>query len=730
MPRQWTEEQKKRQSEAIRRWKPWSDSTGPRTKRGKNRCKMNATRHGYRSRGYRELCEALRLQARFIRDLRHSLHCPSPSTSPQNPIKYMSERDLTMTEEKLTFGADVSRLLDIVAHALYSNRDVFLRELVSNAADACDRLRYEALQNPKLQGADSDLRVRIFRTPEKRLLTVLDNGIGMTKQEMVENLGTIARSGTANMMKQVGESGSEKEKLSLIGQFGVGFYASFMVSQQVEVISRRAGSNETWHWESDGRTGFTVREATKDESTQLVSGHGTAVIVHIDNDSSEFLLDEKLRQVIETWSDHIGFPIYLGKPDKDEKQINKAAALWTRSKSEITKQEYIDFYRHISHGLDEPIMTSHWKAEGKIEYTGLLFAPTLRPWDLFDPTRRHAVRLYVRRVFISDNLEGLVYPWLRFMRGVVDSSDLPLNISRETLQYNPIIAKIRSGMAKKILGDLDKLSRDDEGAFGAFWGQFGAVLKEGLYDAFEHRDELLQVCRFQSTHDNKMTTLAEYAGRMKPGQDAIYYISGENLDNVRNSPQIEGFKARGIEVLLFTDTIDDFWLQSITDYKGKPFKSVTKGNIDLSKHPLPEGAKEKAAKNESAEDKHDIENLLNVLKEELKDDVGEVRATSRLTDSPVCLIAADNEVDLRMERVLRIHQKYDKPSKRVLEVNPDHPLISRMAALAAGNANAQTLNDAARLLLDQARIIQGEPVPDPAAFARRMAVFMERGLAA
>jgi molecular chaperone HtpG len=635
-----------------------------------------------------------------------------------------------MTEEKLTFSADVSRLLDIVAHALYSNRDVFLRELVSNAADACDRLRYEAIRNPALSGADSDLKIRVFRTPEKRQLTVLDNGIGMSRQELIDNLGTIARSGTAAVAEQL-QAADDKDKLSLIGQFGVGFYASFMVSKTVQVISRRAGEKETWHWESDGRTGFSVREAAAEEAAQLDGNQGTAVIVHIDNDSSEFLLDEKLRQVIETWSDHIGFPIYLGKPDKDEKQINKAAALWTRPKHDITKEEYTDFYRHIGHGMDEPIMTSHWKAEGKIEYTALLFVPTLRPWDMFNPTRKHAVRLYVRRVFITDNLEGLVYPWLRFVRGVIDSSDLPLNISREMLQHNPVVAKIRSGMTKRILSDMEKLSRDDEAAFGALWAQFGPVIKEGLYDAFEHRDELLQVARFNSTHENKMTSLADYVSRMKPDQDAIYYISGENIDNLRNSPQTEGFRSRGLEVLLFTDTIDDFWLQSVMDYQGKPFKSVTKGNIDLSKFDA--GAaddKSPAQKDKKKAENSSLENLVNVLKEELKEDVGDVRATSRLTDSPVCLIAGDNEVDLRMERVLRIHQKYETPSKRVLEINPGHPLIARMAALAAGNANAQTLNDAARLLLDQARIIQGEPVPDPAAFARRMALFMERGLAA
>lgn len=629
-----------------------------------------------------------------------------------------------MTEEKLTFTADVSRLLDIVAHALYSNRDVFLRELISNAADACDRLRYEAVKNQAL-AADGGYKIRVWKDTGARAVTVLDNGIGMTRQEMVENLGTIAKSGTSALMDQIKASGDEKEKLSLIGQFGVGFYASFMVSGRVEVISRKAGTKETWHWESDGRTGFSVRGASGDEERILGGGSGTAVVVHINDDSSEFLIDEKLKQVIETWSDHIGFPIYLGAGS--DEPVNSAAALWVRPRSEITQEQYAEFYRHIGHGLDEPLTTSHWRAEGKIEYSALLFTPTLRPWDLYDPTRKHAVRLYVKRVFITDHCEGLVYPWLRFLRGVIDSEDLPLNISREMLQHNPVIAKIRSSVAKRILTDLARLAKEDAPAFATFWGQFGAVLKEGLYDAYEHRDELFDVVRFYSTHkDAQLTSLADYVSRMKGGQDAIYYMSGENLETLKNAPQIEGFRARGLEVLFFTDTIDDFWLQSVPEFKGKPFRSVTKGDIDLSKFGA---ANDDRAEKEMAGGKIS-ECLIAILKEELKDEVGDVRVTGRLTGSPVCLVAGDNEVDLRMERVLRLHQKYETPSKRVLEINPGHPLVVRLSALADANAGDGCLADAAHLLLDQARIIQGEPVPDPAAFARRMAMFMERGLAA
>ncbi|AEP09128.1 molecular chaperone HtpG [Micavibrio aeruginosavorus] len=637
-----------------------------------------------------------------------------------------------MTNETMNFGADVSRLLDIVAHALYSNRDVFLRELVSNAADACDRLRYESIRDPSLTSGDTTFKINVFKDTGYRCLHVQDNGIGMSRQEMIDNLGTIAKSGTRAMMEQIKSNpANDQDRLSLIGQFGVGFYASFMVAHKVEVISRRAGTAETHHWESDGRAGFTIREATADEAKKLSSGRGTLIILHVNDDASDFLIDEKLKQVIQIWSDHISVPVYLSDPAKteiDEKPVNAGSALWMRSKQDITTEQYEEFYRHISHGLDEPVLTSHWRAEGKIEYTALLYIPTLRPWDMYDPGRKTSVRLYVKRVFISDTMDGLMYPWMRFVRGVIDSEDLPLNISREMLQMNPVIAKIRSGVAKRILSDLNKLSEDDPAAFKTFWGQFGPVLKEGLYDAVEHREGLFKIARFFSTHqEDTLTSLSDYVSRMKDGQDSIYYITGENLETLKNSPQIEGFKARGIEVLLMTDTIDDFWLQQIHDFDGKPFKSVTKGSIDLSKF-----EKQNKTDDKKPESEHrDTTPLLASLKDLLKDEVGDVRISSRLTDSPVCLVAAEGEVDMHMERVLKIHQKYDAQSKRILEVNEDHPLIQRLSTLAQNaGTNSPDLHDAAHLLLDQARIIQGEPIPDPANFARRMARFMERGLAA
>lgn len=626
--------------------------------------------------------------------------------------------------EKLSFGTDVSRLLDIVAHALYSNRDVFLRELISNASDACDRLRYEAISKPDLTRDDSKFRIHVYKDTDYRYLHIVDNGVGMTREELVENLGTIAKSGTRAMMEQVAKGG--QDKLSLIGQFGVGFYASFMIAGKVEVISQRAGEAEVWHWESDGRTGFEIREATPDEAAKLIGHRGTVIIMTVNDDASEFLIDEKLKQVVLTYSDHIDVPVFLSDPKNwkaDDEPVNQASALWVRPKNEVTQEQYKEFYHSLSFGVDEPFVTSHWRAEGKIEFTALLYVPTLRPWDLFDPSRKNAVRLYVKRVFITDSNTDLMFPWLRFVKGVIDSEDLPLNISREMLQHNPVITRIRSSVATRILTDLEKMMREDPVGYKAFWGQFGPVLKEGLYDATEHREFLFRIAQFHSTHENgELTTLADYVERMKPDQDKIYYITGENLESLKNSPQLEGFRARGIEVLLLTDTIDDFWLQQVEDYKGKDFQSVTKGSIDLSKFPGPADDDKKDEKVAPS-----VETLLASLKELLKNDVSDVRISSRLTDSPVCLVAGDDGVDMHMERVLKMHQNYEATAKRVLEINGSHPLITRLADEAKESAN---FADAAFLLLDQARIIQGEPVPDPTSFARRMASFMQKGLAA
>ncbi len=637
------------------------------------------------------------------------------------------------TIQEKDFSADVSRLLDIVAHALYTNHDVFLRELISNAADACDRLRYDAIQDNSLTHDNPDFRICVYKDTTNRTVNLVDNGIGMNDIDLSENLGTIAKSGTAALMEQMKQSKDSADSLKLIGQSGVGFYAGYMVANKIEVVSRKAGENTIWLWESDGKSGYTIQEANEAQAARLDGERGTAITLYIKDEACEFLIDQKIQGTIEEYSDHVSVPIFLGAPkqvseDADAKPVNSSTALWMKSNTDVSKQEYQDFYNHISNSFDEPGLTSHWRAEGAIEFSALLYIPTLRPWDLFDPSRKNFVKLYVRRVFITDSLDNLMYPWLRFMRGIIDSEDLPLNISRESLQYNPTIEKIRSAVARRVLGDLDKLSRTDAPAFETIWGQFGPVIKEGLYDAPEHREKLLKVCRFHSTYKNGdgFTSLEEYVERMKEGQDKIYYISGENVENVKNSPQLEGFRSRGIEVLFFVDTIDDFWLQNVLDYKDYTFQSITKGDIDLNA--LNKDNSSDTEKSEKEEEKlitPEVSDLITTLQDILKDKVQNVRKSNRLTNSPVCFVAPDDGVDMHMERVLKVNQKYDAETKPVLEINTNHALIKKLAQVAKDGTD---MSDSAQMLFDQAKIIQGEPVDNPAEFARRIADIMEKSL--
>jgi molecular chaperone HtpG len=634
-------------------------------------------------------------------------------------------------DEKMAFETDVFRLLDIVTNALYSNTDVFLRELISNAADACDRLRYEALQNPDLTKESAPFNIRLTPENNETTLTITDNGIGMNREELIENLGTIARSGTAAILENL-KNAQKDQDVNLIGQFGVGFYASFMVAKQVDVISRKAGEDQAWCWSSDGQTGYTIREASKEQATLLNDPHGTAIILHMKSDGLDYLLEDKIKQIVLEYSDHVEVPIYLNDKFKSNEEnkaaepINAASALWTRPKNDITPEQYKDFYHHIGNVFDEPIMTSHWTAEGKIEYTALLYIPSMRPWDLYDPERKNALRLYVKRVFISDQLDSLIYPWMRFVRGIVDSQDLPLNISREMLQTNPVIQKIRNGVTKKILSEIDKLSRNDEEAFTTLWHQFGAVIKEGLYDAVEHRDDIFKICRFFTTNDNaKPTTLKDYIERMNDEQDVIYYMSGDNIESLRSSPQIEGFTARGLEVLLMTDTVDEFWLQQISEFDGKKFQSITKGSVDLDKFDKKED-KPETAKEENTN--VDMDALTTYLQTQLSEHIAFARTSRRLVDSPVCLVADDGGVDMHMEQVLKIQQKYEPNRKPVLEINPKHKLVQKLSDMAQNDKENALLKDAAQMLYDQALIIQGQPLPDRSGFAKRMANFMEKGL--
>ncbi|MGH6719872.1 MAG: molecular chaperone HtpG, partial [Alphaproteobacteria bacterium] len=472
--------------------------------------------------------------------------------------------------EQHAFKTEVTRLLDLVVNALYSKKDIFLRELVSNSSDACDRLRYAALTEPALLGDDPELAIRIRPDAKARTLTVTDNGIGMSRDELIEHLGTIAGSGTAAFMAQL--TGDKAKDVQMIGQFGVGFYAAFMVAAEVAVTSRRAGAAETWTWRSDGKGAFRVAPAA-------AHPRGTSIVLHLKAGLDEYLEPRRLEHVVRTYSDHIGLPILLegeGSPER----VNDAGALWTRPKDQITPDQYREFYHHVAHTGDDPWLTLHNRNEGTIEYTNLLFVPTRRPHDLFMPERRHRVKLYVKRVFITDDCQELLPPWLRFVAGVVDCQDLPLNLSRETLQANPVVTRIRKGLIKRVLGMLARKAKDDPTAYASFWDAFGAVLKEGVYEDHARRDELLALARFRTTAADGLASLADYVGRMKPGQSAIYTIAGDDPKALAASPQLEAFKARGVEVLLLTDPVDEFWAPALGAFQDKPFVSVTRGDID------------------------------------------------------------------------------------------------------------------------------------------------------
>ncbi len=620
-----------------------------------------------------------------------------------------------MAAEKRSFQAEVSRLLDIVAHSLYSQKEIFLRELISNASDACDRLRYAALTDPTLAGEDTSYRVTLTPDAKARTLTVADNGIGMDEAELIDNLGTIARSGTGQFLSQL--SGDERKDRTLIGQFGVGFYSAFMAADEVAVVSRKAGTDTAWRWVSDGKGEFTVEPGER-------PSRGTTIVLHLREDAGEYLEPMRIRQIVKTYSDHIALPIVLVEGDKEE-TLNAASALWMRPKSEITAEQYREFYHHVGHAGDEPALTLHWRAEGKIEYTALLFVPTMKPFDLFDPLRKHRLKLYVRRVFITDDCQELLPSWLRFVRGIVDSEDLPLNVSRELLQSNAVVARIRGQIVKRILTELQKKAKDAPEEYVTFWENFGAVLKEGLYEEASERESLLPLARFRSTAGDGLVSLEEYAARMKPGQEAIYTIAGDNLDLLRKSPQIEGFRAKGVEVLFLTDPVDEFWTPAIGKYKDHPFKSATRGGADLAK-----------IKGEDAETKEpppppdaNTTSLVAMFKLALGDTVKDVRLSERLTDSAVCLVADEGDLDIHLERMLRLHNRLEQVSKRILEINPRHPLIGRLSAQIGQERASDMIADVAWVLLDQARILEGETLPDPAAFARRLSALLEKGLA-
>jgi molecular chaperone HtpG len=630
----------------------------------------------------------------------------------------MSQKSATETAvETRNFEAETSRLLDIVAHSLYSEKQIFLRELISNASDACDRLRYAALTEPALVEGDAHYRVVLTPVKSSRTLTIADNGIGMNREELIENLGTIARSGTASFVGAL--TGEAKSDLSLIGQFGVGFYSAFMVADRVEVLSRKAGDREGWRWTSDGKGTFTIEPAPD-------VPRGVRIALHLREGDEEYLEPHRLREIVKTYSDHIALPIVLADGSKEE-TINTASALWMRPRADITDEQYKEFYHHVGHGFDDPWLTLHAKAEGTLEYTYLLFVPSTKPFDLFDPERKSRLKLYVRRVFITDEGSELLPAYLRFLRGIVDSEDLPLNVSREMLQSNPMVARMRQQLVRRVLGELGRKASEEAEEYARFWDNFGAVLKEGLYEDREHRDTLLGLARFRSTTREGLVSLDDYIAAMRPGQEAIYTITGDNLDLLAKSPQLEGFSARGVEVLLLTDPIDEFWVPAIATYKEKPFKSATRGGADLDKIAGPEAAKDDG---EKPAPPPKLSSLIAIFKLALGDAVKDVRSSERLTDSAVCLIADEGDLDMHLERLLKQHRQLDTAAKRILEINPRHRLIERLAASVGETGMSGQLSEFAWVLLDQARIVEGEQLPDPPAFARRLAALLEHGLPA
>ena len=622
-----------------------------------------------------------------------------------------------MTKETFTFQAEVGKILDIVAHSLYSEKEVFLRELISNASDACDKLRYASISDSTLLNTNSEFKIEIEVDKKNKIFNLSDNGIGMTKDELIDSLGTIAKSGTQAFMESLEGKDEKDVKSSLIGQFGVGFYSAFMVSDKIIVESKKAGASEAWSWTSDGKGSFEIDSVEKETV-------GTKIILYISDKDKEYLEADKIETIVKKYSDHIAQPVTLksSKKDEEDKVLNNASALWTREKKDITEEQYKEFYHHVGMAYDDPWLTLHNKSEGIISFTNLLFIPSNRPFDIFNPDRKANLKLYVRRVFITDDCEGLIPPYLRFVKGIIDTDDIDLNVSREMLQNNPVVAKIKSALIKRVISELKKKATKDPENYVKFWDAFGAVLKEGIHEDFTNRDKLLEVSRFKSSESESLISLEHYISRMKDGQDKIYYVSGEDENKLSQSPHLEGFKAKGIEVIYMTDPVDEFWLPSVGKYSEKDFQSITKGGADLDniKSDKKENKKKKSNKN--------IDKLLASIKVTLGDEVKEVKVSERLTDSAVCLVAGDGEMDMHLEKLLKQHQQIDKTSQKILEINPTHPLIKDLLKIVDNDKEKIVFDDASWLLLDQARIIEGQPVSDPNKFARRMNSLLQRGI--
>jgi molecular chaperone HtpG len=598
-------------------------------------------------------------------------------------------------------------------NSVYSEKEVFVRELVSNASDACDKLRYLATTKEKLLQSDPDLKIQIEIDKKENQITITDNGIGMNRDDLVNNLGTIARSGTAQFIKEA----TETKDLSLIGQFGVGFYSAFMVASDLTVITRKAGEKKLWIWKSDGESNFTIDES--DDLEQLNSNRGTKIILSITKEGKEYLEKTRIEEIIRKYSDHISIPIFVrdtkDKEDEKPEAINSALALWTRPKNKITKEQYKEFYNHVGQMFDDPWLTSHYKAEGQIEYTVLNFIPSTKPFDLYDPARENRLKLYVKKVFITDNCPELIPPYLRFLRGVIDSEDLPLNISREMLQNNPVVKKIRNALVRRTIGDLKKKLANDRSSYEEFWSNFGPVIKEGIYEDTEKKDTLLEIALFKNSNSSKLITLDEYIEAMGKKQNDIYFITGDSYNNVINNPSLEGYKSRGINVLILDDAVDSFWTSATPNFKEKNIKSITKGVDDLDSI-----SKKKTDDKDKKEDKS-LEPLIVLLKDKLKEKVKDVRTSSRLTESPVCLVVDESAMDPQLEKILQQHNQLQQAaSLKILEINPDHKLIKKLAKMSKDKASVGDIENIGILLYEQSMILDGEKPSDPVNFSKKL----------
>jgi molecular chaperone HtpG len=619
----------------------------------------------------------------------------------------------TIQKETLGFQAEVKQLLQLMIHSLYSNKEIVLRELISNASDAADKLRFEALSDNSLYGNDSDLKIRVSFDKDARTLTISDNGIGMNRAEVISNIGTIAKSGTKEFFQSL--TGDQAKDANLIGQFGVGFYSAFILADKVTLITRRAGSDEAVKWESAGEGDYTLEAVEK-------AGRGTDIVLHLREGEDEFLNDWKLKSIIRKYSDHITLPIIMKKsewkdgeqvPTDEDETVNKASALWARAKSDISDDEYQEFYKHVSHDFENPLAWSHNRVEGKQEYISLLYVPSRAPLDLYDRERKHGIKLYVKRVFIMDDAEKLMPQYLRFVRGVIDSADLPLNVSREILQSSRDIDNIKAGSVKKVLGLLEDLAENKPEEYAGFWSEFGRVLKEGPGEDFANRERIAALLRFASTHadtDAQVVSLKDYISRMKEGQDKIYYITADSFAAAQHSPHLEIFRKKGIEVLLLSDRVDEWMLSSLTEFDGKALQSVAKGDLDLG------NLEDEAEKEQQKKVEEEARDLIDRVKTTLGERVKEVRVTHRLTDSPACLVAGENDLSGNLERLLKAAGQKTPDSKPILEVNPEHKLVAKLKT----ESDEGRFADLANLLFDQALLAEGGQLEDPASFVRRM----------